>query len=61
MPFKETGETLGGTGGSLAELDVSVCSRESVGLLFKEVGDIFSTFKEMRLLLSCFVGEREHA
>lgn len=61
MPFKEREGTVGGTGGRPIELDVSVCSRESVGLLFKEVGDVFSTFKEARLLLSCFVGEREHA
>jgi len=61
LPFKEREGTLGGTGGRPAELNVSVCSRESIGLLFKEVGDVFSTFKEIRLLSTCFVGEREHA
>lgn len=61
LPFKEREGTLGGTGGRPAEVGVSVCGREGVGLLFNEVGDVFSTFKETRLLLSCFVEERECA
>lgn len=62
MPFQEKEEKLGGTGGRPTGLRVFVCSRERVGLFFKEVGDgVFSTFKEARLLLACFVGEREGA
>lgn len=62
LPFQERGEKLGGTGGRPAGLDVLVWSRESVGLLFEEVGDgVFSTFKETGLLPTCFVGERDGA
>lgn len=62
MPFQEKGEKLGGTGGRPTELDVFVCSEGSIGSLFKEVGEgVFSTFKETRLLLTCFVGEGEGA
>lgn len=62
LPLENKGEKLGGTGGRPVELEVLLCSWEIIGLLFKEVGDgVFSTFKEARLLLPCFGGEREDA
>lgn len=59
--FKEEREELGGTGGRPTELDALVCSRESIVLFFKVGDGVLSTFMEARLLLACFVGEREGA